>query len=60
MKSIFVIPLVIAGLLLGPSMGLAGQTPNEEGSRVRILSFNILHGETLKRDFDLDDIARKC
>ncbi len=58
MKSSFLAPLIFASLLLGQSMTLAGQTPNEEGIRVRILSFNILHGETLKGDFDLDYIAR--
>ena len=58
MKSFFYTTLVFASLLFGQSMLLAGQNPDEGGTRVRILSFNIFHGETLKGDFDLDHIAR--
>lgn len=50
--------LLFTGLLLGLTGSLAAQTSNEEGTRVRILTFNILHGETLKGDFDLDYLAR--
>ena len=34
-----------------------GQEPVDSARVVRILSYNILHGETLKGDFDLDRIA---
>ena len=34
------------------------QISSDEGKRVRILTFNIFHGETMKGDFDLDFIAR--
>ena len=37
---------------------LVCQTSSNEGNRVRILTFNILHGETLRGDFDLDFISR--
>lgn len=48
--------MFLLGLLF--TSELISQTLSEEASRVRILTFNILHGETLKGDFDLDCIAR--
>lgn len=51
-------PLVFASLLLGQIYSLAAQSRNEDPNRIRILTFNILHGETLRGDFNLDCIAR--
>lgn len=50
--------MIFASLLLGHTCSLTAQTPDKDPNRVRILTFNILHGETLKGDFDLDYIAR--
>jgi len=44
-------------LLLSPCPELASQMPVDSAKVVRILTYNILHGETLKGDFDLDRIA---
>ena len=50
--------MILAGLWLTHSSELVGQTPGYTVRTVRILTFNILHGETLKGDFDLDCIAQ--
>jgi endonuclease/exonuclease/phosphatase family metal-dependent hydrolase len=44
---------VTIGLLLFLVSGL----PAQNGRQIRILTFNILHGATMKNDFDLDTIA---
>jgi endonuclease/exonuclease/phosphatase family metal-dependent hydrolase len=46
-------------VLLLPGWSEAGcQLPVDSARVVRILTYNILHGETLKGDFDLDRIAK--
>jgi len=57
MKKYLFTCLIFFSLLPGHLCSLAAQSANIEGNRVRILTFNILHGETLKGDFDLDYIA---
>jgi endonuclease/exonuclease/phosphatase family metal-dependent hydrolase len=51
--------LVLLFLLLWTNVFQAIGQENVDSSRVvRVLSFNILHGETMKGDFDLEQIAR--
>ena len=49
--------MALLALLLIPYPELAGQHAVDSSRVVRILTYNILHGETLKGDFDLDRIA---
>ncbi len=50
--------MVLLTLLSIPYSKLAGQVSVDSLRLVRVLTYNILHGETLKGDFDLDLIAR--
>lgn len=50
--------IVVIFLMLFPCHVGWSQGTNDGNKRVRILSFNILHGATTKNDFDLDAIAR--
>ena len=36
----------------------SGQVNNRKTLKVRVLSFNILHGATMKNDFNLNTIAK--
>lgn len=45
-------------LLLLPTVILLSQEVNDNPSTIRVLSYNILHGATMKGDFDLDLIAK--
>ncbi len=47
--------MIIIGLVVLNSMAIA---QDENSRKIKILSFNILHGATTKGDFDLDAIAR--
>ncbi len=58
MKSTLFSGLLFVCLLLGHTTNLAAQIQDEHANRIRVLSFNILHGATLKGDFDLDYLAR--
>ncbi|TFH26399.1 MAG: hypothetical protein E4H10_07090 [Bacteroidia bacterium] len=49
--------MILMTLLLAPCPWLSSQMPVDSSRVVRILTYNILHGETLKGDFDLDRIA---
>jgi endonuclease/exonuclease/phosphatase family metal-dependent hydrolase len=49
--------MVLLALQWVPCSKLAGQAAVHSSRVVRVLSYNILHGETLKGDFDLDLIA---
>jgi len=49
--------LILAVLLWIPCSDSAAQMPVDSSRLVRMLSYNIYHGETLKGDFDLDLIA---
>lgn len=46
--------LLIMSLLMGASVSLMAQV---KGQELKVMSFNILHGATMKGDFDLDLIA---
>ena len=37
---------------------LIAQTPKDENGVIKVLSFNILHGATMNKDFNLDVIAK--
>ena len=51
--------LCISLLLLGAGLRQAPSQEQVDSSRVlRLMSFNIYHGETMKGDFDLEQIAR--
>lgn len=49
--------MILALLLWIPCSDSEGQMPVDSSRLVRILTYNILHGQTLKGDFDLDLIA---
>ena len=49
--------MVLLALQSIPCSKLAGQASIDSSRVVRVLSYNILHGETLKGDFDLDLIS---
>jgi len=55
MKRYYVLPLFL--LLLISACQAMCQEPVDSSRVVRVLSFNIFHGETMKGDFDLDLIA---
>lgn len=57
MKRLFAYGMVLLSLQSIPFLKLAGQVAVDSSRLVRVLSYNILHGETLKGDFDLDLIA---
>ncbi len=50
--------LAMLAVLAFFSTELKAQSPVDSTRVLRILSYNILHGETIKGDFDLDRIAR--
>ena len=54
MRSYYISGMILMTLLLAPCPGLSSQTPVDSSRVVRILTYNILHGETLLEDFDLD------
>ena len=56
MKRFYVPPLFL--LLLISAYQTMCQEPVDSFRVVRVLSFNIFHGETMKGDFDLEQIAR--
>jgi endonuclease/exonuclease/phosphatase family metal-dependent hydrolase len=58
MKQVYISGMIVTALLLIHCSGAAGQTPDKSSRVVKVLTYNILHGETLKGDFDLDRIAR--
>jgi endonuclease/exonuclease/phosphatase family metal-dependent hydrolase len=57
MKKTLISGMAVAVLLLSHCPELSSQMPVDSARVVRILTYNILHGETLKGDFDLDRIA---
>ena len=57
MKKLGVIGMILMLLLLTLSTESSGQISVDSSRLVRVLTYNILHGETLKGDFDLDRIA---
>jgi len=56
MKRFYVLPLSL--LLLTSTYRAQCQETVDKSLVVRVLSFNIFHGETMKGDFDLEQIAR--
>lgn len=50
--------LLILLFLLLFSVDISAQHPVDSSRVLRVLTYNILHGETLKGDFDLDQISR--
>lgn len=50
----FVFTLISLSLMLS----LIAKNPNEQAIVIRVLTFNIYHGETMNHDFDLDKIAK--
>ena len=57
MKKRCLFGMVLLALQWIPCSKLAGQAAVDSSRVLRVLSYNILHGETLKGDFDLDLIA---
>lgn len=57
MKRLCISGTILLGLLLLHFFEVEAQVPEDSSRRVKILTFNILHGETLLGDFDLDRIA---
>lgn len=57
MKKAYVSGIALLALLLIPFQDLAAQSGVDSSRVVRILTYNIYHGETMKGDFDLDRIA---
>lgn len=57
MKKLNFLVVILMLLLLTLSPESAGQMSVDSSRLVRVLTYNILHGETLKGDFDLDLIA---
>ncbi|MEA3460816.1 MAG: endonuclease/exonuclease/phosphatase family protein [Bacteroidota bacterium] len=57
MKKLHVIGMILAVLLILHCNESDAQVPVDSSRLVRILTYNIYHGETLKGDFDLDLIA---
>ncbi len=49
---------ISVALLLSINIQAQSQSPVDSSRVIRVLSYNILHGETLKGDFDLDRIAQ--
>ncbi len=47
--------LLFSVLVFGP--GTMGQSPVDSSKIIRVLTYNIYHGETMKGDFNLDTIA---
>lgn len=45
-------------LFLCMMLSLIAKNPNEQAIVIRVLTFNIYHGETMNHDFDLDKIAK--
>ena len=50
--------LLLALLFAGFAFQAASQESVDESRIVRVLSFNIYHGETMRGDFDLEQISR--
>jgi len=50
--------ILIAVLLYGLNQTSIAQAPNKEKTTIKVLSFNILHGATMKNDFNLDRLAQ--
>lgn len=57
MRKSLISGMAVVVLLMFPCSELTSQMPVDSTRVVRILTYNILHGETLKGDFDLDRIA---
>ena len=57
MKRMYISGMIVMALLLIHYSEAASQMPDDSSRVVRILTYNIFHGETLKGDFDLDRIA---
>jgi endonuclease/exonuclease/phosphatase family metal-dependent hydrolase len=57
MKKTIVSGMILAVLQWIPLSDSAAQMPLDSSRVVRVLSFNIYHGETMRGDFDLDLIA---
>ena len=49
---------ILSLLICCPAYRAAGQESVDKSRIVRVLSFNIYHGETMRGDFDLEQIAR--
>jgi endonuclease/exonuclease/phosphatase family metal-dependent hydrolase len=55
-SSFLKIPVLV--VLVFSCVGISAQSPVDSTRVLRILTYNILHGETMQGDFDLDQIAR--
>ena len=49
--------LLISSIIILICTTVVAQPPVDSSRVIRVLTYNILHGETLKGDFDLDRIA---